>query len=256
VIQVLDSGGTFPVSVAVHGDVVYVLNAESGGNVQGYFVLFNHLVPIPGSNRPLGLNPAAMPQFTNTSGQVAFSPDGSELIVTTKANGNDVDVFGVGPFGLLSTNPVVNSEPGTVPFAISFDHAGHLVIAEAGTNALATFTINPDRTIAQLASVPTGQAATCWVAPADGLFYASNAGSASVTGYRSGGGGQLTVLGNTTTDPGTVDASASSDGRFLYVQTGAAGIVDEFHVNADGSLTSLGSMTVPGAAGGEGIVAF
>ena len=130
--QVLDSGGTFPVSVAVHGDVVYVLNAENGGNVQGYVILLNHLIPIPGSNRPLGLNPAATPQFTNTPGQVAFSPDGSELFVTTKANGNDVDVFGVGPFGRLSANPVVNPEPGTVPFAISFDRAGHLVIAEAG----------------------------------------------------------------------------------------------------------------------------
>ena len=77
-----------------------------------------------------------------------------------------------------------------------------------------------------------------------------------MSGFQSGAGGQLTLLGNTTTDPGTVDASASSDGRFLYVQTGAAGIVDEFHVNADGSLTGVGSVTVPGAVGGEGIVAF
>jgi hypothetical protein len=254
-IQVLGSGGTFPVSVAVHGDVVYVLNAENGASVQGFFVLFDHLIAIPGSNRPLGLDPAATPQFVNTPGQVAFSPDGSNLIVTTKANGNALDVFGVGPFGQLSAAPVVNSEPGAVPFAISFDRAGRLVIAEAGTNALATFTINPDRTITQLAAVPTGQAATCWVAPVDGLFYASNAGSASVTGFRSGLGGRLTLLGNTTTDPGTVDASASSDGRFLYVQSGAAGIVDGFHVNADGSLTGVGSVTVPGAAGGEGIVA-
>jgi hypothetical protein len=29
--QVIRSGGTFPVSVAVHGDRVYVLNAEDGG---------------------------------------------------------------------------------------------------------------------------------------------------------------------------------------------------------------------------------
>ena len=255
-IQVLASGGTFPVSIAVHGDVVYVLNAENGASVQGFFVLFDHLIAIPGSNRLLGLDPAATPQFVNTPGQVAFSPDGSKLIVTTKANGSAVDVFGVGPFGQLSAAPVVNSEPGTVPFAISFDRAGHLVIAEAGTNALATFTLNPDRTITQLAAVPTGQAATCWVAPVGGLFYVSNAGSASVTGYRSGFGGQLTLLGNTTTDPGTVDASASSDGRFLYVQSGAAGTVGAFHVNADGSLTGVGSVTVPGAAGGEGIVAF
>jgi len=253
--QVLGSGGTFPVSVAVHGDVVYVLNAENGGAVQGFFVLFDHLIPIPGSNRSLGLDPAATPQFTTTPGQVAFSPDGSALIVTTKANGNDVDVFGVGPFGLLSGSPVVNSEPGTAPFAVSFDRSGNLVVAEAGTNALATFRLNRDRTITQLAFVPTGQAATCWIAPAGGLFYASNAGSGSVSGYRSGGGGSLALLGASATDPGTVDASASPDGRFLYVQTGASGIVDEFHVNPDGSLAEIGTVTVPGAAGGEGIVA-
>ena len=93
--QVAGSGGAFPVSVAVHGNIVYVLNAENGGTVQGYVVAFDHLVPLPGSSRALGLNPAATPQFTNTPGQVAFSPDGSQLIVTTKANGSDIDVFGV-----------------------------------------------------------------------------------------------------------------------------------------------------------------
>ena len=253
--QVVSSGGTFPVSVAVHDDVVYVLNAENGGAVQGYHVLFDHLIALPGSNRPLGLNPAATPQFTNTPGQVAFSPDGSQLIVTTKANGNDIDVFGVGFFGLLSSTPVVNSEPGTVPFAVSFDRAGHLVVAEAGTNALASFRLNADRTLTQLAAVPTGQAATCWVAPAGGWFYASNAGSGSVSSFQSGFAGQLTLLGATATDPGTVDASASPDGRFLYVQTGASGIVDEFQVDADGSLTEIGTVAVPGAVGGEGIVA-
>jgi hypothetical protein len=40
------------VSVAVRNNLVYVLNAENGGTVQGYFVAFDHLVPLPGSNRP------------------------------------------------------------------------------------------------------------------------------------------------------------------------------------------------------------
>ena len=51
--QVVSSVARFPVSVAVHGNLVYVLNAENGGSVQGYFVLFGRLFPIPGSNRPL-----------------------------------------------------------------------------------------------------------------------------------------------------------------------------------------------------------
>ena len=85
--QVLSSGGSFPVSVAVDRGLVYVLNAEEGGSLQGYAVFSGRLFPIPGSNRALGLNPTETPQFTHTPGQVAFSPDGSQLIVTTKANG-------------------------------------------------------------------------------------------------------------------------------------------------------------------------
>jgi DNA-binding beta-propeller fold protein YncE len=253
--QVLRSGGTFPVSVAVHGDLVYVLNALKGGDVQGFKTLGSLLIPLPGSRRALGLDPTETPQFTSTPGQVAFTPDGRQLIVTTKNNGNDIDVFGVGGTGWLSARPTVNSEPGTVPFAISFDQAGHLVIAEAGTNALATFALSAHGTASLLNAVGTGQAATCWVTPAGSYLFASNAGSANVSGFISSAQGALTLLGSTGTDPGTVDAASAAGGRFLYVQTGGNGIVDEFAVGTGGSLTKIGAVTVPGAVGGEGIVA-
>jgi DNA-binding beta-propeller fold protein YncE len=252
--QVIGSDGTFPVSVAIHHDLVYVLNALGGGSVQGYRLLFGRLFPLPGSSRALGLDPTATPQFVNTPGQIAFSPDGSQLIVTTKANGSDIDVFAVRGGGLLAAAPVVNSEPGAVPFAISFDAAGHLVIAEAGTNALATFTLGASGTVTALDAVGTGETATCWVAPARGYFFASSAGSAAVSGYSDHGPGALSLLSTTATDAGTVDAAAAPGGRFLYVQTGGSGIVDEFSVGA-GTLTEIGSVAVPGAAGGEGIVA-
>ena len=252
--QVISSGGTFPVSVTIHRDLAYVLNAEDGGAVQGYHITPGGLAPLPGSNRTLGLNPAATPQFTNTPGQVAFTPDGSQLIVTTKANGNDIDVFAVSHDGGLSAAPVVNSEPGTVPFAIAFDPAGDLVIAEAGTNALATFALSPSGTVTPIATAATGQAATCWVTSVRGLLFADNAGSASVSTIASGPAGSLTAIGGpVSTDAGTVDAAASPGGRFLYIQTGGAGIVDEFAVSPAGALTEIGSVTVPGAAGGEGI---
>jgi 6-phosphogluconolactonase (cycloisomerase 2 family) len=253
--QVIGSGGTFPVSVAMHGNLVYVLNALSGGSVSGYRVVFGRLVPMPGSKRALGLDSNASPQFTNTPGQVAFTPDGTRLLVTTKANGNDVDVFRVGFDGLLSATPVVNPEPGAVPFAISFDHRGHVLIAEAGPNALVSFALSRSGALTPLATGLTGQAATCWVVRAGRYFYASNAGSGSVSGYAAGASGSLSALGNTATDAGTVDAAATPGGRFVYVQTGAAGIVDEFSVGAGGALTRVGSVTVPGAAGGEGIAA-
>jgi 6-phosphogluconolactonase (cycloisomerase 2 family) len=97
--------------------------------------------------------------------------------------------------------------------------------------------------------------ATCWVVRAGQFFYASNAGSGSVSGYQVGRSGGLTALGNTTTDAGTVDAASAAGGRFLYVDTGKAGIVDAFAVRAGGGLTPIGSVTVPGGAGGEGITA-
>jgi 6-phosphogluconolactonase (cycloisomerase 2 family) len=255
--QVVSSGGTFPVSVAAHGNLVSVLNALNGGSVQEYYAFFGHLFPIQGSNRALGLTiPSDTNQFTHTPGQVSYSPDGSQLIVTTKASSNAIDVFNVGFFGFPSRSPVVTTLPGTVPFAITFDQAGHLVIGEAGPSALATFTLNRDGTVTQLDSLTNGQPGLCWVTPAGSFFYTGNTGSNSTSGYQTDASGQLTLLGATPTDPGTVDGSASSNGRFLYVQTGGNGIVDEFQVNGNGSLNEIGSVPVAGAAGGEGIVAF
>jgi len=68
--------------------------------------------------------------------------------------------------------------------------------------------------------------------------------------------GQLSLLGATPTDSGTVDAAPSTGGQFLYVQTGGTGTVEEFQVGPGGSLAPVGSVLVPGAVGGEGIVAF
>jgi 6-phosphogluconolactonase (cycloisomerase 2 family) len=255
-LQVISTGGAFPVSVTVARNVVYVLNAREGGSLQGYRVFLDHLFALPGSVRQLGLDPTASPEFTHTPGQVAFTPDASRLIVTTKANGNAIDVYGVSLVGYLSATPVVNTEPGAVPFAVSFDREGNLVVAEAGTNSLASFRLNDDRTLTALHAVATGQAATCWVVAAGSVFYASNAGSASLSGVQAGPAGQLSLLGSTPTDAGTVDAAVTANGRFLYVQAGAQGNVDAFRVNGDGSLSATGSVTVPGAAGGEGIVAL
>lgn len=254
--QVLDSGGSFPVSIAVDNGHVYVLNALGGGILQGFRVEFGRLVPIPGSTRTLGLDPTATPQFTNTPGQVAFSPDGTQLIVTTKANGDDVDVFRVDPLGRISHTPVINPLPGSVPFALAFQSDNRMVLAEAA-GFVATFELNENGTITQLDSVPTEQEATCWITPvSERLLFASNAGSASLSGFRSEQGGELLrPLGVTATEAGTVDAASPRDGRYLYVQAGAPGAVDEFSVAADGTLTPIGSVNVPDAAGGEGIVA-
>lgn len=255
--QVVPSGGDFPVSIAVDRDAVYVLDAVAGGTVAGFRLGAGGLRPIPGSTRALGLATmtGTTTQFTHTPGQIAFTPDGSRLVVTTKAGGQSIDVFAVGFDGTISGAPVVSTQQGQVPFAVTFGVGGSLLVANAGPDSVSSFAFGRGGTLVRLSSATTGQAATCWIAPAGGYFYASNAGSHSVSELREGPAGQLRVAGATTTNDGTVDAAASSNGQFLYVQTGATGIVDEFRVGPGGALAPIGSVLVPDAAGGEGIAA-
>jgi 6-phosphogluconolactonase (cycloisomerase 2 family) len=252
--QVLSSGGDFPVSVTAHGSLVYVLNARSGGSIQGYLRIGDQLLRIGAWHRELHLDPTATPEFTSTPGQVTFTPDGRRLVVTTKANGNDIDVFDLNLFG-PSARPVVTSDDGRVPFAVDFDRRGHLIAVEAGPNTVATFAMHRDGRLSLLDREATGQAASCWISGIGGRFYVSNAGSATLSGVQIRPTGAIEVHGTTATDPGTVDSAISSNGKYLYAQTGGNGIVNEFRRGADGSLTPIGSVTVPDAVGGEGIAA-
>jgi hypothetical protein len=51
------------------------------------------------------------------------------------------------------------------------------------------------------------------------------------------------------------DGRLSASPAVNALRAGKAGIVDEFAVRAGGALTPIGSVTVPGGAGGEGIAA-
>jgi hypothetical protein len=251
-LQVLGSGGQFPVSVAERDGVVYVLNARGGGSIQGFLQLGHALLRLPAWHRSLGLDPNATPEFVSTPGQVAFSPRGDQLIVTTKANTNSIDVFNLDAFGGPAHPPVVTADPGGVPFAVTFDRTGRLDVAEAGPNAVARFDLHRNGSLSFVDRVGTGQAATCWIVGNGAHLYVDNAASASVSRFDVTSAG-LSAAGTSATDGGTIDATISGDGGDLYVQTGATGTVDEFAISTDGSLTAIGSVTVPGTVGGEGI---
>ncbi len=248
------SGGTTPVSVTVASGRIYVLNAGGAGSVQGFDT--STLQRIPGSSRSLTLTPGLTPQFLNTPGQIGLTPDGHHLVVTTKDNGSTIDVFRVFSDGALSASPAVTPAANPVPFGFTFDRAGDLVVAEAGTNSLTTYVLQPGGSVVERASATNGQAALCWVARAGHYFFGANAGSGTVTGYTIGAGGVPTVLGETSTDPGPIDLAATPDGSFLYVETGASGIVDGFAVSGKGPLVFTGSSVapeLPGHSGLEGI---
>jgi hypothetical protein len=255
--QVLPSGGTFPDSIAVSGDLVYVLNAGGAGVVQGYQFEGDWLSPIPGSARSLGLANSDPPNYLESPGQVGFTPSGTQLVVTTKASGSDIDVFGVAWNGHL-TGPAINPSAQPVPFGFTFDFFGRLVVTEAGTSSVTTYDLSPGGALTAVATLADGQAALCWITRAGGYYYGANAGSNTLSGYSVGFDGRLALLGTdggvvANTDAGPIDMAAGSDG-VLYTEAGGAGAIDEFQVNWNGSLTEIGSVTGLGA-GIEGIAA-
>jgi 6-phosphogluconolactonase (cycloisomerase 2 family) len=245
--QVLPSGGQFPASVAVHRDLVYVLNAGGTGILQGFRIDDRRLSPLSGSARSLGLANTDPPDFLTSPGQVGFTPDGDQLLVTTKASRSTIDVYEVRRDGRLSETAVLNPSATPVPFAFTFDRRDRLVSGEAAASAVTTYTLRDDGTLTNPQSQSDNQVALCWIVEARGFFYVSNTGSDTLSGYRIDRDGRPTLIGPTgivgTTEQGPIDMTTSAGGRFLYAQTGASGTVDEFRVNRDGTLTKLGVVT-------------
>ncbi len=256
-LQVVPTGGTFPDSVAVLGSLVYVLDAGGTGNVTGYRIAGDHLFALAGSSRSLGLSNTDPPNFLTSPGEVGFSPNGSELIVTTKASTSSLEVFGVNRRGYLTATPTVTADPSNVPFSFTFTPSNQLVVAEAGNSTLHTFALGSGGSLTSLSvSVPDGQTALCWITPVGGYDYVANTASNNLSAYTIAANGTPALVGTNgvvaTTDAGPIDMASSTDASTLYVEAGAAGAVDEFHVGAGGSLTDLGSVADLGA-GIEGI---
>ncbi len=211
--------------------------------MQGFRIRGHHLRPIAGSARSLGLANTNPPNFLSSPGQVGFSPNGRKLLVTTKMSGSNIDVFRVRRDGTLSATPVVNPSATPVPFAFTFTPQGRLASGEAGASSLTTYELNGDGTLADPRSATDGQAALCWIVRAGDFYYVSNTGSSNVSSFTVGADGTPSLLAAVagTTNTGNIDLTVS--GRYLYVQTGLAGTIDGFHINGDGSLTSIGSVT-------------
>jgi 6-phosphogluconolactonase (cycloisomerase 2 family) len=241
--DVVSSGGQFPASIAVSHDIVYVLNGGGEESVQGFRIHGHDLQAIAGSNRSLGVTNTDPPFFLTSPGQVGFTPDGRQLIVTTKANGSTIDVFQVEHGGLLSATPVANPSAQPVPFAFTFGPHDRLVDGEAGTSSVTTYGVGDDGTLTDPKSQSDGQAALCWIVRAHDVYFVSNTASNTISSFAVGHDGQPTLLQAVaaTTDAGPIDLATS--GRFLYAEAGLAGAVDEFAIGHDGSLTQIGTVT-------------
>jgi 6-phosphogluconolactonase (cycloisomerase 2 family) len=253
-VDVEPSNGDRPTSVTVHGSLLYVLNADSG-EITGFTVDDGEIAPIAGSSRPTS-GPTAAP------GQVSFSPNGAQLIVAERGT-QQFGVYPVDAEGVAGT-PTFVASSGAVPFGFDFAHRRHLIASEAagapGGSAVSSYVLGEGSLNVVSASVPTTEGAACWIVTTkDGKFaYSGNAATSSVTGFRVGRDGSLTILDDDGKTGealvGVTDLAVSRNSKYLYGRLGGNGTVGVWAIAADGSLTDLGP--VPGLpAGAAGMAA-
>jgi 6-phosphogluconolactonase (cycloisomerase 2 family) len=246
-VDVVDSGGTRPISLTLHENLLYVLNAGGTPNITGFTLGDDGtLTPLADSTQPLIGGAAADPA------QIGFSSDGELLVVTEKA-GNRLNSYIIDENGLPSA-PIDNTSNGMTPFGFAFNNQDTLIVSEAfggapNQSAVSSYAAAEDGVLTVISgSVPDLQTAACWVVTTnDGkLAFASNTGSGNVSSYRvSGENGTLTlansVAGDTGAGSGPIDMALNNSSRFLYVLTGASQSVTSFRVERNGNLTSIDS---------------
>lgn len=247
------SNGTLPISVTVHGDLVYVLNGGSDSIAGFRLGAQGKLDPLKNSVRRLdvGTQPA----------EIAFSPDGKFLLVTEKGPSKIV-TFPVGGDGLAGA-PLVQDSNGVTPFGFAFGKRGQLLVSEAfggdaNASATSSYELHSDGTLRTISSsVADFQSANCWTSiTPDGRFaYVTNTGSGTISGYSIDFKGHLQLLdtdGVTGLTGGRpIDLAMTASGRFLYSLVSDTNEIDAFRVQADGSLAPLSSnVGVPDGANG------
>ena len=264
-LQTVPSGGVFPVSVSAAHDRLFVLNAGGSGNVTGYRINpAGRLAALPNGSRDLGLANDARPEFITAPADITQTPDGAHVLVTTKAN-NDIDVFATVD-GLSA--PVHNVAASPVPFAVSFDAADRLAVANAGNSSVSTYTVNADGTLTTItAGVEDGQAALCWLVGTGETFFGGNAGSSTISAFAVDADGNASLTG--TPDGvvahtgggsgGTIDLAVTADNQFLYAENSFAGSVEAYRIQPDHTLQLVDTQTgLPqfNGHGMEGVVAL
>lgn len=244
------SNGHLPISLSYSHNILYVLNAggnDAGGtdSISGFRVASDGtLSAIPGSSRPLSAEATG-------PAQVQFNGDGDVLVVTEKGT-NLIDTFILDADGVPGT---ANSQlsVGVTPFGFAFGKRDQLFVSEAaggapGQGSVSSYSLSKDGTLNVISSAEaTTETAACWVVvSSDGRFaYTTNAGSGSVSGYRIGFDGDISLLdhngrtGLTGKDSAPVDMALSNDGRNLYTLNSGNATISAFRVGHKGGLHRL-----------------
>lgn len=234
------TGGDLPVSVTVRGNVVYVLNAGDS-TVSGFRIRGRELVAIRHSLQSLPGNGGA---------QISFDRTGRRLVVSEKAT-NTIDVLPVrlGVAGAAVSNP----SSGETPFGFAIDRRNHIVVSNAaggadGASSLSSYRFTGRATITPVSeAVGTTQTAACWVElSADGRYaFTTNAGSGTISSYRVGRDGELTLAEAVAAAPGAGPLDMVVVGDELYTLNNGSHTITVHDVSRTGTLSPAGEVAVP-----------
>jgi 6-phosphogluconolactonase len=237
------TGGSMPTSMAVHGDIAYVLNAGGDGGIAGFSLVGGMLEPLEGSARPLsaaGADPA----------QIAFTPDGRTLLVTERET-NAISAYTVDERG-YAEGPQTIPSSGATPYGFGFSGGAVIVTeafgAEIGSAAASSYALSDNGKLTPIsASVGDTRSEVCWAAVTkDGRYvYVTNFGDGTISSYSVGDDGSIDLLEPVAAstrlgEKGVRDEAITGDGRFLYALDADVRRVYGWSVGEDGSLTPVG----------------
>src|SRR5215213_8572631 len=235
--------GAAPKSVDERDGLVVVLNTGEPG-LTSFRLNAEGIAPVEGGHQALDTSDA-------DPAQVAFSPNGSMVVITQRGT-DSVVTYEVAPEGTFGASSEVASE-GPTPYGFAFTSDGTLVVTEAyraekGAAAASSYTIVDGALVARTSSVGNGRSEICWavVTPDDRFAFTTNFADGAVSRYAIASDGSLSLEDATagiSVDgmPGLRDEDLSSEGRFLYALDADGGRIYGWAVGAEGSLEPIGS---------------
>jgi 6-phosphogluconolactonase (cycloisomerase 2 family) len=189
------------------------------------------------------------------------------LASVASTNGNGPSAMAVDPFGAFTlvadtaSDDVYIGEPcvgflssvaaGAGPVAMTIDPSNQFVyVANSGDGTVSAYNLtlaSPHLTPISGSPFPAGRSPSAVVAEPWGRFlYVANGGGNSISAYSIDPlSGALTAISGTFSTSGSPSALAvSNDGKYLYATDKDIAELDQFTINADGTLTSAGGASV------------
>jgi 6-phosphogluconolactonase (cycloisomerase 2 family) len=216
-----ETTGIRPVSIDVHDNLVYVVNAGDD-SIFGFKFdpATGTLMPMPNSYKSLSATGG-----TTGAAEIKFNSTGDALIVTEKAT-NKISSFHLNEQGIPDASYVAASA-GSTPFGFSFGKRDQVFISEAqggGANpkasTVSSYWVKPDGSLGLIAGqVASLQTAACWlISTPDGrMVFTADTPDNTISSYKVDFNGKPYLkLSSAATEMKPNELAVSPDGEILF----------------------------------------